>query len=342
EGGSSVVLTVPKTDGVIDWNIHLPAAQSVAKTSADTCNRCHAAAGAGNVSLDDMQYSFKRGTIFAPGKDVHADAGLSCSYCHSAGQHQMKRSVNTDIYAYDNLVDHQMCADCHTEKPHSADSAGSMYNQHSQFISCTGCHAVSAGGAVYKDFADVASPDPADPLGIYDVRVDLSGDDFQLEFAWFNGQVQGKTQPLGGRENGKIYPYKRIVFNQPVDAECNPIPLKWRILFLQGDVPAAANAGRDQYAKMYSDELAQITGIPAVPGVFDHYQELSCVFSVSHGIVKDSALTCQFCHNPNSTLDFQALGYSQEEESELKSMNFNVEGNRMGESSQTKPDQSSK
>lgn len=332
--GSATVLAVPKVDGVINWSVQLAAAQSVGRTSADTCNRCHASAGGGKVSLDNMEYSFKRGSIYSPEMDVHAKAGKSCSYCHSAGQHKTQRPANNDIYAYDNLVDHQMCTDCHTEEPHGDDMIGRMYNQHVDAISCTGCHATSVGGAVYKDFADVIAPDPSDPLGLYDVRVDQSGDDFQLEFGWFNGQVQGEIEPRGSRGDGKIYPYKRTWFNQPVDADGHPVPVKWGIIFLKGDVPAAANSGRDLYAAMYSDELAKETGIPVVSGAFDHYSEHSCVFSISHGITKDQALTCKCCHNPNPILNFAALGYSQEEEDWLTSMNFNVECKRTGASTQ--------
>ncbi len=315
--GKPVVMAVPKVDGVLDFSVQLEAAQSVGRPKTEYCARCHTAAGGGRVIQDNHQYSFKRGSTYDAETDVHAAAGLSCVDCHSAGNHQTRRSPNNDIYAYDNLVDHQLCVDCHTDAPHTEQP---MYNMHSSFASCTTCHATSKGGVVYKDFADIVAPDPSNPLGLYEARLDFAGDDFKLEYHWFNGKVMGEIEPMGGPGDGKIYPFKRIGFNQPVDANDQPIPVIWGKIFLEGDVPTAATLGLAGYAAMYSEELAAQTGIPPVPGAFDHYNDCSAVFSISHSITKENALQCADCHSTNSVLDFAALQYTPERANQLQTM----------------------
>lgn len=320
--GNTVVLAVPKVDGEMDYSVFTEAAKTVGqKPKAEYCNRCHAAAGGGKVALDDQEYSFKRGVQFAAEVDVHAAAGMSCAECHSAGQHKTIRNRNNDIYAYDTEPpEQQMCMNCHGETPHMNNP---MYDNHVDFVSCTACHSVTNGGAVYKDFADIKPPNPNDPLGLHTARVDQADETFRMEFLWFNGKVKGEIHPMGSRGDGKIYPYKSVVFNQPVDDTGHPVPVKWGAIFKTGNVEKGAELGLASYAALWTPELGARTGLPATPGPMVGYQEGECgYFSLSHAITKENALKCQCCHSDNSVLDFGALGYSEEEQLNLASINI--------------------
>jgi hypothetical protein len=303
--GAPVVYIVPQVDGVFDYSVYQDDLKTIDQPQSDYCNRCHAAAGGGKVALDDQQYSFKRGTPYAPGHDVHATAGLSCADCHSAGNHQTKRPLNNDLYAYDNIVDHEMCLDCHGAAPHTSSPT---YNMHTSSMSCTTCHATSDGGVIHKDFAEMVPPADGDPLGLYNAKLTFADETFKLEYLWFNGTVHGEIVPAGAPGDGKIYPYKAAYFNQPVDADGNPVPLRWGIAYTTGDVPAAANKGRELYAAMWSEDLGAKTGLPPVPGQFAGYKEGHCgYFSISHAITKENALTCKSCHSYTGVMNLDNL-----------------------------------
>lgn len=311
---SPVVMTVPQADGVRDWSVYTEAARTVGPTSAKTCNRCHAAAGGGKITLEDgTETSFKRGSVYAPGKDVHASAGLTCSDCHYAGDHKFKRPLNNDLSAHDVIVDHQMCTDCHTDKPHKSE----IYNSHLDKIACTTCHATAEKAAVVKDFSVSKAPDPNDPLGLYKPGMQFASP-VPIEYKWFNGTVGPEITARGDMNDGKIYPFRTVEFNQPVDADNNPVPVKWGVFFKTGNMEAAANKGRSLYDAMFSPEKQAKYGIPSVPGPFDHYNAgHNGGFSVSHGITKVNALRCGDCHTDSGKLDFAALGYSPERQAEL-------------------------
>jgi hypothetical protein len=309
--GNPVVLAAPRVDGTIDWDHFTEAAKTVTSTSYTTCLRCHVEAGGGTFLADDHNYaSFKRGSIYGEGADVHADAGLSCADCHYAGGHRYERPLNNDLSAHDVVADREMCLDCHDPQPHSV----AAYNEHMGFLACTSCHAQTTGGATFKDFSVVVPPDPQNPLAIYNVLVKFATPDFGIAYKWFNGTIHGEIQPRGSRGDGKIHPYKPIEFNQPLDAAGHPIPIQWGPLYKTGNMNAALTNGRNLYAAMWTQELSDKYGLPPVPGEFDHYGIGECGgFSISHGITKERALKCASCHNPTSVMDFEQLGYTEEE-----------------------------
>lgn len=320
--GSPVVLAVPRTNGVMDFSVQTEAAKTVRGTTYETCLRCHAAAGGGTYQADEHNYaSFKRGSIYGEGADVHADAGLECSDCHYAGGHRMKRPLNNDLSAHDVVVDHQMCTDCHGDAPHE----NAYYNGHTGWVACTTCHASTTGGATYKDFSIAISPDPDDPLGLYSVKVELVNNSDPVYYTWFNGTTEPEIMPRGSRGDGKIYPYKAIHFNQPRDANGHAVPIQWGPFFKTGNMTAALTNGRSLYEAMFSEALQERTGIPDVPGEFDHYAEGECGgFSISHGIKKYGALTCTDCHTHRSVLDFETLGYTPAEQTQLEFLGPNA------------------
>lgn len=313
--GNPVIMSVPRTDGVLDFSIYTEAAKTVGRTQTDACLRCHAAAGGGTYQADEYNYaSFKRGSIYGPGKDVHADAGMTCSDCHYAGGHRMKRPLNNDLSAHDVVVDHQMCTDCHTDQPHDSQA----YNNHLDKIACTTCHATTTLGATYKDFSVHIPPDPEDPLDLWKVKLERANlsETPKLHVTWFNGTVGHEIMPLGSRDDGRLYPYKEIQFNQPLDENGHPVPIKWGPFFKAGNMTAALDQGRAAYDALYSEELGAETGIASTAGPFDHYGVNECGgFSISHGITREDALTCAQCHVPSerSRITWEDLGYTAEE-----------------------------
>ena len=155
------------------------------------------------------------------------------------------------------------------------------------------------------------------------MKVDFATAEQGARFAWFNGTVEPEIAPRGSRGDGKIYPYKPAAFKQPLDATGHPIPIKWGIFFKTGNMQAAISTGRALYADMYKPELTEKYGLPPVPGEFDHFgfTEHACGgFSISHSITKNEALRCASCHNPNSVLDFEELGYEENESARLENL----------------------
>lgn len=308
--GAPIVFAVPRVDGKFDFSGQLTAAQSVGKTSGETCGRCHFKAGGGGQKIGNTMYSFKRGVGFSAESDVHAAKGMECSTCHYSGSHKMGRAANNDLTAYDNMRKVSGCIDCHGSAPHSS----STYNKHSKKIACQTCHATSKGGVTYKDFSKTECPSgdcSATSLNTYSVKLTKFDPNFKLEYHWFNGKVEKPIHPKGDKTDGKIYPFKVGKFNQPQDANANPIPVKWGKLFVGGSMTAAISTG----LQLYKDYLASFKGnaadygLPAAPGAFAKYGEVVDVFSVSHGITKKNALKCADCHSKtNSVLDWAKLG----------------------------------
>jgi len=311
--GSPVVFVAPRVDGEFDFSSYETAARSVGPTSAATCKRCHAKSGGGGAVIDGELHNFKRGEAYAASTDVHANAGMDCSDCHYSDSHKMQRAKNADLSAYDGMKSESMCITCHSEAPHD----NMMYNMHVASVSCTACHSTtSKGGVTYKDFSVTTCPSgdcSSESLNTYGVQMTKFPEDFAITYTWFDGTVEAPIHPRGSAETGKIFPYKRGVFNQPKDANENPIPVKWGKLFVAGDMDAAISTGRalyESYLSSFQGDPAEY-GLPDVPGEFDHFGETVDMFSLSHGITKTGALTCTDCHSAeNSVLDWDALGIS--------------------------------
>jgi len=308
--GSPVVFIAPRVDGEFDFSVYNEAARTVGKTSGDTCRRCHAKAGGGAMAIDGVLHSFKRGDAFHETTDVHAAAGMDCNDCHYSSNHKMKRGANADLSAYDNKLEGSSCITCHSAEPHDS----FMIDMHTEKVSCEACHATSKGGVTYKDFSVTTCPSgdcSSESLNTYGVQLTKFPEDFAITYKWFNGTVEAPIHPRGSYEDGKLYPYKRGVFNQPKDADGNPIPVKWGKLFVAGDMDAAISTGRalyESYLASFAGDPAAY-GLPPLMGEFDHFSETEDLFSLSHAITKDEALTCGDCHSAeNSVLDWDALG----------------------------------
>lgn len=313
---TSAVYVVPKVDGEFDYSGLLEAAQSVGHTSATTCLRCHASMGGGSSTIDGLVYSYKRGMAFDATTDVHAAAGMTCANCHSDGNHKVKRAMNNDLTAYDSAQSTSTCLSCHDKADHPDLEYLPTNHEFLEKFACETCHATSLGGVTYKDFSDVTcegvsiNNDPTSAeaqacLGatnttMFGFALTKFESTFKPVFKWFNGKVQRPIHPLGSSSDGKIYPFKKGVFNQPVDADGNAVPFKAGTLFTTGNLANSLSTGLSKYTSLLTTltEYADY-GLPDVPNAQDSFAETTDYFSLSHGITKTNALGkngCTDCH----------------------------------------------
>ncbi|MBC8215881.1 MAG: T9SS type A sorting domain-containing protein [Candidatus Marinimicrobia bacterium] len=313
--GAPIVFAAPRVDGVFNFSEFTDAAKTVGgPATSDACLRCHAKAGGGGMAFDGVMHSFKRGEGFSGSTDVHAEAGMTCSTCHYDANHKFKRAPNTDLTAMDSPQSVSGCVNCHTATPHTTTDT---YNNHTDKIACQTCHVTSRGGVVYKDFNAPICPSgdcSSESMNLWGLQMNKFPEDFEIDYMWWNGTVEKPIHPLGDINDGKIYPFKKGVFNVPEDAMGNSVPVKWGKYFLTGDMMLAVGAGRSLYSSFLDGFLGNIEEyvLPPLSGEFDHFGEVTDYFSLSHGITTENARTCYDCHaHEGGVIDWVAMGYSE-------------------------------
>ncbi|MFC1669046.1 hypothetical protein ACFL20_01535 [Spirochaetota bacterium] len=315
-------------NGTFDYSGMLTAAQSVGKTTSAACLKCHGKMGGGATVVEGVMYSHKRGVGFDATTDVHAAQGMTCSDCHSAGSHKVKRGPNADLTAYDNKLDQSLCLSCHNADSHPSVSVATG---HMDKMACTTCHVTTKGGVVSKDFSKVTCDGvdvTSDPSGStcfdaanmkkFGVGVVKNPADFKMSFMWFNGKSQRPIHPLGSSGDGKIYPFKKGEFNQPVNAAGDVLPQKLGAIFKMGSLQGAANAGLTSYNTLLDLIEEETYGLPTPDDNSDStiagYQLVTDYFSISHGITRTNALgqSCGDCHGNEGafTESWDLLGHS--------------------------------
>lgn len=310
-------------------------AQSVGKTSRDTCGACHFFGGGGDaVKHGDLDSSLKK-----PGKylDVHMDAkglNFSCAKCHVSDTHEVAGSRYTPTAA-DKEGAHlrgkkddtnpATCQACHGQKPHSAKMA--KLNEHTSKIACQTCHIpeFARGGPATKMRWDwsTATKMGADgkPLEIKDsagrIAYTSKKGDFTWEtnvipeYAWFNGNVEytlvgDKIDPsktvsinkISGSPddpNSRIWPFKVHRGKQPYDMESNSLIVPHT--FGNDD-----NALWNTYDWNKSLKAGmEVVGLP-FSGKFG-FVETEMSWPIAHMVApKDDALACAQCHSKNGRL----------------------------------------
>lgn len=290
------------------------AAANVTLPGKDSCLNCHTKAGGGN--------NFKRGDIEEAHRnptrsfDVHmassaaGGAGLECLDCHKAAAHKIA-GRGTDLRPRDS-ADPVACTNCHSETPHgSAD-----IDKHTARVNCTVCHIPTFAKVAPTDMerdwsrAGVFVPE----TGLYE-PYHVKGTNVVPEYLFFNGKsyfYQFGDPGLPG-ENGrivlsepdgritdpgaKIHAFKHHLGNQPMDTSTRRLlPLKIGRFFETGQMADAVN-----------------TGVAEVGWTSKSYEfaETERYMGLFHEVApKESALTCNSCHEGGTRLDFAALGYT--------------------------------
>lgn len=189
-------------------------AQSVGKTSRDSCGACHFYGGGG----DGVKHGDLDSSLAAPGieLDVHMDAlgeDFTCATCHATRAHDIAGSryapEATETGGYHlhkrdyNQEDRAHCRACHGGSPHKRESRERL-NHHAEKIACQTCHIprIARGGIPTRMQWDWSTAGNLDDNGepiekkVNGRPVYLSGkgsfsyaENIRPEYMWFNGSV---------------------------------------------------------------------------------------------------------------------------------------------------------
>lgn len=313
--------------------------QNIAKPTRTNCLKCHANAGGGDaVKRGDLAMANIANAD--PNFDVHmnsAGADVQCRDCHTFKNHKTI-GKGSDLRPTDDLARgaELKCTNCHASNPHGSDyspnkkvsspSNAYMRDRHAnEGVACQTCHIPTYGKVateMHRDWTRHHGGEPADgstgPGHPYtDKQADvvpeykwwnrtsdnyLLGDDASLTFDAAKGTYP-TSRPLGGFQDGKIYPFKYKTAYQPmVTADSNLLALDTLVyLGTTGDVNEAIASGLANQGYPTDEPVEWITT--------DTYQ------LINHGAeTKENALGCSDCHSysgetTNSRMPFTELGY---------------------------------
>lgn len=263
------------------------AALAVGKPATKNCMVCHEGAGGGIY--------VKRGFEYTKERDAHAAKGMTCVDCHKAKGHRMPTGFDPNTWANDGL--RVTCGDCHGEAPHEDPE----YNRHVANVACQTCHIPRTGGTMAKDFT--AWEQTGDKF--YEpATIQAEANTTAPAYAWYSLQVQNTPHfigPKGSRKDGKskIYPFKVFQGKAFFDKKTGRLlSMDFAPPMTNGDVLAGvASAAKTLGIEEYDP----------TPG----WQTL--YFGSSHLVTKEKALTCFSCHTVGGVLNFEDLGYTDEE-----------------------------
>ncbi len=335
--------TLVKDSTGVHWgqDMSLKSALSITKTpSNEACLRCH------EHSFSD---DYKRGTPFSADNDVHAAAGLSCLTCHTAEHHKIAKGLyESDMVANDLPDTPVTCSNCHGTTPHKGMYAETL-NQHTDRIACQTCHITETSGITYENWG---KPVKDNVNGIYSElsKYDKIPNNPDLyvptdiiershpSYIWraANTRDQKNAQswmafPTSdiNTEGAKIYPVRALtqvmLFDKNLkmwqapgmsflkqDPQMAQFPLllapNREVYNKTGDVYKAIDAGMKPYESIglkWSGEWMSME----VPD--------KSYISVNHG-VKKTVLLCSSCHSNHGVMDFNALGYTQQQADQLE------------------------
>jgi len=300
-------------------------AQSVGRTSRQTCGGCHFFGGGG----DHVKHGDLDSSLIQPSRemDVHMaldGANMTCSSCHRAEKHVIPgKALSVSVSGSGETLD---CATCHAGNPHGKLA---LLNKHAEKVACQTCHiptfARTLPTKVFWDWSTAGQDRKPgkDQYGLYTydrMKGDFKwGKDVRPEYLWFDGSVDRVlmgdkidpssivhlSRPSGrrGDTGAKITPFKRMVGKQPYDAGSNVIA-----------VPHLFGPGG--YWQTYDWSSAIADGMKTAgltfSGKYD-WVETDMYWKVNHMVVpKSKALLCNDCHGERARLDWRALGYDSD------------------------------
>ena len=300
-------------------------AMNAGEPSRKSCGACHFYAGGG----DNVKHGDLASTIAATtrDKDVHmaTDGGdFSCQRCHTATDHQI---AGMPIHSQGG--GRVECTDCHTGSVH----ANGLLNTHTANIACQTCHIPTFSRDLptkvewyWEDAGQDVDPIPTDQYGmpLYNKLKGtfVWGKNVTPELMWFNGKWNRMminvndtitevpvvlASPVGAKDDGvsKIYPFKKMIGNQPADLN-NQTVLVPHLFGLLG--------GPNPYWVAYDWTLALVDGATYTGQTYSgqhYFVDTVMYLSVNHEIAPASgARSCSSCHDVNTGIDFTALGYT--------------------------------
>ncbi len=310
-------------------------AQSVGKTSRNTCGACHFYGGGGDgVKHGDLDSSLKNPSKYL---DVHMDAkglNFSCAKCHVSDAHEVAGSryaptaadkEPAHIRGMKDETNPATCQACHGQKPHPAKVA--KLNEHTSKIACQTCHIpeFARGGPATKmrwdwstatrmgaDGKPIETKDSAGRIAYTSKKGDFVWETNVIpEYAWFNGNIQ---YTLVG---DKIDPSKTVSINKIAGEPDDPNSRIWPFKVHRGKQPydtvnnsliVPHTFGKDDNALWntydWNKSLSagmQVVGLP-YSGKFG-FVETEMSWPIAHMVApKNDALTCAQCHSGNGRL----------------------------------------
>ena len=322
-------------------------AGSVGATSRQTCGACHFYGGGGAaVKHGDLDPTL---IDTSADLDVHmASDGLNftCTACHTSENHQIDGSRYDMTVMASDIDALATCEACHAE-PHAEAEFGEVLNMHTENVACQSCHIPTfAREMATKTWWDWSTAGEKNDEGKPFVTKDDNGiviydskkgsfeweADVVPEYVWFNGTVTytladtvidpSGVWPInvleGDRDDdtAKIWPVKVFRGIQPYDTGNNYLASLH--LFPSGADDTTA------YWKVWDWDLAIQDGLAGqgleYSGSYD-WIETIMYWPLAHMVApSDQALQCGACHSPEGRLNWQALGYSEDEAAMLGNM----------------------
>lgn len=291
------------------------AAQSVGLPTRENCGGCHFNGGGGNgVKHGDLDES-----LYFPSENVDVHMGrydFQCTDCHQTDDHSIGgRSISVSVDNENQVA----CTDCHQQDSTHNDE---RINVHLETVACQTCHipegALRDPTKMNWDWSTAGDSDREENQHEY---LKIKGsfvyeNNFQPEYYWYNGVAMryllgdpvdedGLTtlnQPLGDIDDGtaKIFPFKVHRATQPFDTEYD--------ILLQPNT-----VGPEGYWTTFDwdSALAQGSEVSGIPfsGNYD-FAETEMFWPITHMVQPaENALQCTSCHNEDSRMDWEALGY---------------------------------
>ena len=269
------------------------------------CLECHAKAGGGNNrKRGDLELAMGAEVVSAD-LDVHMSTGMKCQDCHTFEDHHVAgQGMDLRVADTTKIVS---CDDpnCHGAEPHVNNS---VYDMHTERLSCTACHIVSYGKIEpaeternwEKGFQPGMLTKESNPAPIHvwwnrQSEISDLGDFVEI----VNGTIN-LAEPIGDVSDpeSKIYAARMHKGRQPWDGNML-LPFK--------------------VATVKTDGMAQAI-FDATGEIYDpvEYVNTSRYLGIFHGVSPaENALTCIDCHD-DQKLDFEALGYDIEKDSDGK------------------------
>ncbi len=309
-------------------------AQSVGRTSRQTCGACHFFGGGGDgVKHGDLDSAMKNPPKYL---DVHMDKGgldFSCDTCHEAAGHSILGSRYSLEAAAKGPAQvrgthdapSSSCQSCHGNRPHPAEDA--RLNQHTDKIACQTCHIPEfardkVGTELSWDWSTATRMGPdGKPLAIKDTagrraydskRGSFTWDSYVIpEYRWFNGKFDYK--PVGT----KIDPNQTVAINVPGGAAGDADSRIW---------PFKVHRGKQAYDKVNQVLTVTHTGGEDDTALWHNYdwqkaitagmQKAGLPYSGQYGFAstemywpithmvapKEDALKCDQCHSRHGRL----------------------------------------
>jgi len=191
----------------------LQVAQSVGKSSRQTCGSCHFFGGGG----DAVKHGDLDSSIINPTRDIDVHMAVdgpnfSCSECHTTDNHNIRGHAMVHIG----------CVGCHGEEVHKS----KILNNHYASVACQTCHIPTFAKEVATKTSwdwstagqDLDVPKDENGRKTYDKRKGhfTWGKNIQPTYAWYNGEA-------GAYEIGdKIDPDKVTALSYPIGERTDP------------------------------------------------------------------------------------------------------------------------